>query len=214
MKKVLVTGFDPFGGEPVNPALTSVMQLPDEILGVQIIKKEIPTVFDKSIEVLYQTLKEEQPDMVICVGQAGGRPNITVERVAINQDDARIPDNEGAQPIDRTIFAEGPAAYFATLPIKAMVQNMKAAGIPAAVSNTAGTFVCNHIMYGALHFAATQQPSLKAGFVHIPYVPMQTVDKPTMPSMSVADIVTGLTILIETGINVDQDVKVTGGAVC
>lgn len=152
--------------------------------------------------------------MVICVGQAGGRPNITVERVAINQDDARIPDNEGAQPIDRTIFAEGPAAYFATLPIKAMVQNMKAAGIPAAVSNTAGTFVCNHIMYGALHFAATQQPSLKAGFVHIPYVPMQTVDKPTMPSMSVADIVTGLTILIETGINVDQDVKVTGGAVC
>ena len=192
----------------------SVMQLPDEILGVQIIKKEIPTVFDKSIEVLYQTLKEEQPDMVICVGQAGGRPNITVERVAINQDDARIPDNEGAQPIDRTIFAEGPAAYFATLPIKAMVQNMKAAGIPAAVSNTAGTFVCNHIMYGALHFAATQQPSLKAGFVHIPYVPMQTVDKPTMPSMSVADIVTGLTILIETGINVDQDVKVTGGAVC
>ncbi|MTL68474.1 pyroglutamyl-peptidase I, partial [Turicibacter sanguinis] len=195
-------------------ALMSVMQLPDEILGVQIIKKEIPTVFDKSIEVLYQTLKEEQPDMVICVGQAGGRPNITVERVAINQDDARIPDNEGAQPIDRTIFAEGPAAYFATLPIKAMVQNMKAAGIPAAVSNTAGTFVCNHIMYGALHFAATQQPSLKAGFVHIPYVPMQTVDKPTMPSMSVADIVTGLTILIETGINVDQDVKVTGGAVC
>ena len=214
MKKVLVTGFDPFGGEPVNPALMSVMQLPDEILGVQIIKKEIPTVFDKSIEVLYQTLKEEQPDMVICVGQAGGRPNITVERVAINQDDARIPDNEGAQPIDRTIFAEGPAAYFATLPIKAMVQNMKAAGIPAAVSNTAGIFVCNHIMYGALHFAATQQPSLKAGFVHIPYVPMQTVDKPTMPSMSVADIVTGLTILIETGINVDQDVKVTGGAVC
>ena len=91
---------------------------------------------------------------------------------------------------------------------------MKAAGIPAAVSHTAGTFVCNHIMYGALHFAATQQPSLKAGFVHIPYVPMQTVDKPTMPSMSVADIVTGLTILIETGINVDQDVKVTGGAVC
>ena len=214
MKKVLVTGFDTFGGEPVNPALMSVMQLPDEILGVQIIKKEIPTVFDKSIEVLYQTLKEEQPDMVICVGQAGGRPNITVERVAINQDDARSPDNEGAQPIDRTIFAEGPAAYFATLPIKAMVQNMKAAGIPAAVSNTAGTFVCNHIMYGALHFAATQQPSLKAGFVHIPYVPMQTVDKPTMPSMSVADIVTGLTILIETGINVDQDVKVTGGAVC
>lgn len=214
MKKVLVTGFDPFGGEAVNPALMSVMQLPNEILGVQIIKKEIPTVFDKSIESLYATLKEEQPDVVICVGQAGGRPNITVERVAINQDDARIPDNEGAQPIDRPIFEEGPAAYFSTLPIKAMVQNMKEAQIPAAVSNTAGTFVCNHIMYGALHYAATQQPSLKAGFVHIPYVPMQTIDKPTMPSMSVDDIVKGLTVLIETAIKVDQDVKVTGGAVC
>lgn len=214
MKKVLVTGFDPFGGEAVNPALMSVMQLPDEILGVQIIKKEIPTVFDKSIEALYATLKEEQPDVVICVGQAGGRPNITVERVAINQDDARIPDNEGAQPIDRPIFEEGPAAYFSTLPIKSMVQNMKEAQIPAAVSNTAGTFVCNHIMYGALHYAATEQPGLKAGFVHIPYVPMQTIDKPTMPSMSVADIVKGLAVLIETAINVEQDVKVTGGAVC
>ncbi|MEE0881486.1 MAG: pyroglutamyl-peptidase I, partial [Turicibacter sp.] len=153
MKKILITGFDPFGGEAINPATESVKQLPDEILGVQIIKREIPTVFDRSIETLYGILKEEQPDAVICVGQAGGRPNITVERVAINQDDARIPDNEGAQPIDRTIFEEGPAAYFSTLPIKAMVQNMKEAQIPAAISNTAGTFVCNHIMYGALHYA-------------------------------------------------------------
>ena len=159
-------------------------------------------------------LKEEQPDVVICVGQAGGRPNITVERIAINQDDARIPDNDGKQPIDRTIFEEGPAAYFSTLPIKAMVRDMKEAGIPASVSNTAGTFVCNHIMYGALHYAALHQPSLKAGFVHIPYLPMQTVDKPTMPSMSRDEIVKGLTTLIKTAIQVEEDVKETGGAVC
>ena len=214
MKKILVTGFDPFGGEAINPATESVKQLPDEILGVQILKREIPTVFDRSIEVLYGILKEEQPDVVICVGQAGGRPNITVERIAINQDDARIPDNDGKQPIDRTIFEEGPAAYFSTLPIKAMVRDMKEAGIPAAVSNTAGTFVCTHIMYGALHYAALHQPSLKAGFVHIPYLPMQTVDKPTMPSMSRDEIVKGLTTLIKTAIQVEEDVKETGGAVC
>lgn len=214
MKKILVTGFDPFGGEAINPATESVKQLPDEILGVQILKREIPTVFDRSIDVLYGILKEEQPDVVICVGQAGGRPNITVERIAINQDDARIPDNDGAQPIDRTIFEEGPAAYFSTLPIKAMVRDMKEAGIPAAVSNTAGTFVCNHIMYGALHYASLHQPSLKAGFVHIPYLPMQTVDKPTMPSMSRDEIVKGLETLIKTAIQVEEDVKETGGAVC
>lgn len=214
MKKVLVTGFDPFGGESINPATESVKQLPDELLGVQIIKREIPTVFDLSLDVLYTLLDEEQPDAVICVGQAGGRPNITVERVAINQDDARIPDNEGAQPVDRTIFEDGPAAYFSTLPIKAMVRDMKAAFVPAAVSNTAGTFVCNHVMYGALHYAATKAPKLKAGFVHIPYLPMQTVDKPTMPSMSQDEIVKGLTVLIKTVISVEEDVKETGGAVC
>lgn len=214
MKKVLVTGFDPFGGEPVNPALMSVMQLPDEILGVQIIKKEIPTVFDKSIEVLYQTLKEEQPDMVICVGQAGGRPNITVERVAINQDDARIPDNEGAQPIDRTIFAEGPAAYFATLPIKAMVQNMKAAGIPAAVSNTAGTFVCNHVMYGIMYMIDKKYPNIKGGFIHVPYIPSQVVTKPNMPSMSASDITKGLELSIKAAVENKEDVKAVGGEIC
>lgn len=212
--KVLITGFDPFGGESVNPALEAVKALPDTIAGAEIIKLEIPTVFRKSLEKIEENIIKHSPDIVISIGQAGGRFGVTPERVAINIDDARIEDNEKNQPIDITIFEDGETAYFTNLPIKAMVKEMQDGGIPASVSNTAGTFVCNHIMYGALHFAATQQPSLKAGFVHIPYVPMQTVDKPTMPSMSVADIVTGLTILIETGINVDQDVKVTGGAVC
>lgn len=212
MKKVLVTCFDPFGGATVNPSQISVGQLPDEINGVQIIKQVVPTVFHKSIEVMYDVLKREAPDAVICVGQAGGRPNITVERVAINIDDARIPDNEGGQPIDTQVFPEGPPAYFATLPIKAMVKNCNEAGLPAAISNTAGTFVCNHLMYAACHYGATQQPGLKAGFVHIPFIPEQTTDKPTMPSMSSADITASLVSLIKTTIEVDEDVVVTGGA--
>ena len=212
MKKVLVTCFDPFDGASVNPSQMAVTQLPHEIDGVQVLKQVIPTVFNKSIDTLYERLKAEAPDAVLCVGQAGGRPTITVERVAINIDDARIPDNEGHQPIDIPIFPNGPSAYFATLPIKAMVKNCHEMGIPAAISNTAGTFVCNHLMYAACHYAALHQPKLKAGFVHIPFVPEQTTDKPTMPSMSCTDIVTALVSLIKTTIHVDQDVKVTGGA--
>ena len=214
MKKILITGFDPFGGEAINPATESVKQLPDEILGVQIIKREIPTVFDRSIETLYGILKEEQPDAVICVGQAGGRPNITVERVAINQDDARIPDNDGAQPIDRTIFEDGPAAYFTTLPLKATVRDMKEAGIPAAVSNTAGTFVCNHVMYGVLYLVDKKYPNIRAGFIHVPYIPAQVVDKPEKPSMSTIDISKGLELSIKAAVENSEDIKAVGGAIC
>jgi len=212
--KILVTGFDPFGGESINPALISVMKLPDEIDGAQIIKEKIPTVFYKSIDVLYEVLQRENPDAVICVGQAGARSHITVERIAINADDAKIPDNEGNQPIDLPIFEGGPAAYFATLPIKGMVRDLTAIGLPAAISNTAGTFVCNHLMYGALHFAALNKPELRAGFVHIPYLPAQTVHKSGMPSMSEADIVKGLTAIIKTAIHVAEDVKMAGGSIC
>jgi len=212
MKKILVTCFDPFGGATVNPSQMAVTKLPDEIAGAKILKQVIPTVFNKSIDTLYEILKAEAPDAVICVGQAGGRPNITVERIAINIDDARIPDNEGHQLIDTPVVEDGPSAYFATLPIKAMVKNCNDIGIPAAISNTAGTFVCNHLMYAACHYAAVTQPKLKAGFVHIPFLPEQTTDKPTMPSMSCTDIITGLTSLIKTTITVDQDIKITGGA--
>ena len=212
MKKVLITCFEPFGGERVNPSQMAITQLPDEINGVEILKQVMPTVFGKSIDTLYSVLKKEAPDAVICVGQAGGRPSLTVERIAINIDDARIPDNDGNQPIDTPVFVDGPSAYFATLPIKAMVKKCNDIGIPAAISNTAGTFVCNHLMYAVCHYAALNQPKLKAGFVHIPFVPEQTTDKPTMPSMSCADIITGLKSFIKTTILVDQDVKITGGA--
>ena len=212
MKKILVTSFEPFGGEKVNPSQLAVAELPDEIDGAKIIKQVLPVVFDKSIDILYERLKQEKVEAVICVGQAGGRSEITVERVAININDAPIGDNVQNQPIDQPIFPDGPTAYFSTLPIKTIVQKCNEIGIPTAISNTAGTFVCNHLMYGACHYATLHQPTLKAGFVHIPFIPEQTVDKPHMPSMLKGDIVAGLVALIQTVIEVDQDVLITGGA--
>ncbi|MCL1787248.1 MAG: pyroglutamyl-peptidase I [Defluviitaleaceae bacterium] len=209
VKKILVTGFDPFGGEHINPAWEAVKLLPGQIDGVVVVTYQIPTVFGKSIDVLLAAIEKESPDAVICVGQAGGRPNITVERVAINCDDAPLDDNEGGRPADCPVVAGAPAAYFSTLPIKAMVVEMLAAGIPAAVSNTAGTFVCNHLMYGALHHAATQRPHMKTGFVHIPYLPQQTVSS---PSMSVDNVVAGLMCMVKTIVDVNEDVATSGGA--
>jgi len=194
-KKILVTGFDPFGGEKINPALEAVKQLPNRIGDIEIVTCEIPTVFGKSTNVLLAAIEKERPDAVLCIGQAGGRPNITVERVAINCEDAKIKDNEGNQPVDSKIAPDGSAAYFTTLPLKAMVQDMLAVGIPAAVSNSAGTFVCNHIMYSVLHYAAQNRPDMIAGFVHIPYLPQQTTDK---PSMSLDCILKGLECMIKT----------------
>lgn len=145
--KVLITGFDPFGGEKINPSFEAVKKIQDKVSGAEIIKAQIPTVFKKSIEEVERLITTHEPDVVICVGQAGGRFDITVERVAINIDDARIEDNEGNQPVDKKVFRDGENAYFSNLPIKAMVSEMKNNNIPASLSNTAGTFVCNHIMY-------------------------------------------------------------------
>ena len=139
--KILVTGFDPFGGETVNPAYEAVKLLPDTIGGAQIFKLEIPTVFSLSGPAVEEGIKKYQPDVVLCVGQAGGRASISVEKVAINFVDARIPDNNGEQPLDEPLQADGPAAYFSTLPVKAMVQHVKDAGLPCYLSFTAGTYV-------------------------------------------------------------------------
>ncbi|MBF0775528.1 pyroglutamyl-peptidase I [Streptococcus azizii] len=210
---ILVTGFDPFGGESVNPALEAVKQLPASIAGATVNWVEIPTVFGKSAQVLEEKIAAYQPDVVLCIGQAGGRFGLTPERVAINQDDARIPDNDGNQPIDSVIRKDGEPAYFSTLPIKAMVEAMKAVGLPASVSNTAGTFVCNHLMYQVLYLADKQFPGLKAGFMHIPFMTEQVVDKPNTASMGLADIVKGLTAAIEAIVSYydKEDVKVVGG---
>ncbi|QEH67873.1 pyroglutamyl-peptidase I [Cellulosilyticum sp. ST5] len=212
--KVLITGFDPFGGESINPALEAVMALPDKIDTIEVIKLEIPTVFGKSLAKIKAAIELHQPDIVISVGQAGGRFGITPERIAINVDDARIKDNEGNEPVDVKVADHGPAAYFSNLPIKAMTQAMIKAGIPASVSNSAGTFVCNHVMYGVLHMIHTEFPTIRGGFIHVPYIPAQVTAKPNMPSMSQADITKGLALCIQAAATHTEDLHIAAGAIC
>lgn len=206
--KVLVTGFDPFGGELINPSWEAVRNLPDHIEGIQIIKVLIPTVRNESIDCIKEAIETTHPDFVLSVGQAGGRKSITVERVVINVDDFRIPDNKGNQPIDIPIEEEGPDAYLLTLPIKAMVDAMNKLNIPAEISNTAGTFVCNHLAYGTAHFVKENYPHIRTGFIHIPYLPVQTNSAPTM---ELETVILGLETCIKTMVHFDEDIKVTGG---
>ena len=216
--KILVTGFDPFGGEKINPALETIKRLPDTILGAQIIKLEIPTVVGKSLAKIKEAVEKENPDVVLSIGQAGGRSEITVERIGINIDDCRIPDNEGNQPIDEPVIKGGPAAYFVTVPIKAIVENIKANKIPASISNTAGTFICNHVCYGVAHLAAQRTAAgkpMKSGFIHIPFLPEQVIGKPALtPSMSLETIVSGITHALEAIVEHGSDIKVSGGKIC
>lgn len=212
--KVLITGFDPFGGEPINPALEAVKKLPEIISGAEIIKLEIPTVFRKSLEKIEEAIIKENPDIIISVGQAGGRFGITPERVAINIDDARIKDNEGNQPLDIRIFEDGENAYFSNLPVKAMVKEVTDGGLPASLSNTAGTFVCNHVMYGVLYLINKKYPNKKGGFIHVPYVSSQVISKPNTSYMSLDDITSGLELCIKAAVEHDKDVKVVGGTIC
>ena len=206
--KVLITGFDPFGGESINPALEAVKALPDTIAGAEIIKLEIPTVFRKSLEKIEENIIKHSPDIVISIGQAGGRFGVTPERVAINIDDARIEDNEKNQPIDITIFEDGETAYFTNLPIKAMVKEMQDGGIPASVSNTAGTFVCNHVMYGIMYMIDKKYPNIKGGFIHVPYACEQVTDKANgMASMPLETIAKSLEYCVEAVVNNTEDVK-------
>lgn len=218
MMKILVTGFDPFGGEKINPALETIKRLPDEILGAQIIKLEIPTVVGKSLAKITEAVEKENPDVVLSIGQAGGRADITVERIGINIDDCRIPDNEGNQPIDEPVIKGCPAAYFVTIPIKAIVEKIKANKIPASISNTAGTFICNHVCYGVAHLAAARTAAgkpMKSGFIHIPLLPEQAIGKPVLtPSMSLETIISGITHALEAIVEHSSDIKVSGGKIC
>ena len=209
--KIIVTGFDPFGGETINPSIECVKALP-EIEGVELIRLELPTVFKESAKRLNEVINDVKPDAVLSVGQAGGRPGITMERIAINVDDARIPDNISQQPIDEAIQLDGEAAYFTTLPIKRIVKAIREAGILAEVSNSAGTFVCNHIMYQALFAATKADKPFKAGFMHIPFIPEQTKDKPSLP---LEESTKALQISIETIRDYlhDEDIKVQEGAI-
>ena len=183
----------------------------DEIAGAEIIKMQIPTVVGKSIEKIYEKMKEIKPDLVLSIGQAGGRFGVTPERVAINVTDARIPDNEGNQPIDEPIFEDGPAAYFSSLPVKAMVQAIKDAGYPSVLSNSAGTYICNHVMYGILYYIDKEFPGVRGGFIHVPYAASQVVDKPGTPSMAIADITASLNAAVKAAVENMQDIKAVGG---
>ena len=211
--KLLLTAFDPFGGDAINPALEAVKLVADKIGRFDIVKLDVPTVFRKSIDTVAKAIEEEKPDVVLCIGQAGGRFEITPERVAINVDDARIKDNEGNQPIDIKIFEDGENAYFTTLPIKAMVEAIREANLPAAVSNTAGTFVCNHLMYGVLYTLAKKYPHIKGGFTHVPFIPAQVARRtPVAPYMALEDIKRGLEAAIAAiDKNFDADINVNGG---
>ena len=212
MKTVLITGFEPFGGESVNPSWEVVSGLDNAIIaGCRVVARQLPCVFGESLAVLNSAIDTLSPSLVLAVGQAGGRTDITVERVAINVDDARIADNRGQQPVDEPIVADGPAAWFSTLPIKAMVVAMRSAGIPASVSQTAGTFVCNHVMYGLLHKLRDTQ-TVKGGFIHIPYLPQQAAVHPGAPSMASDTVRRALEIAIATALQVERDIAVTGGA--
>ncbi len=211
--KVLITGFDPFGGETMNPAWEAVKLLKDEIGGAQIIKLQIPTVVGKSIQRIHEKMQEVHPDVVISVGQAGGRFGVTPERVAINVTDARIPDNEGNQPIDVPIFEDGDTAYFSNLPVKAMVQAIKRAGYPSVLSNSAGTYICNHVMYGILYYIQKEFPGVRGGFIHVPYATAQVVDKPQTPSMSLTDIAASLEAAIEAAVSCEKDITAIGGEI-
>ena len=211
--KVLITGFDKFGGESINPSNLCVNSLSDVIDNIEIKKITLPTVFKDSSRVLEENIKSFSPSIVICVGQAGGRSKITPERIAINIDDARIPDNIGNSPIDETIRKDGENAYFSTLPIKAIVDELNKNNIPSTISNTAGTFVCNHIMYESLYLTSTKYPNIKAGFIHIPYIEEQVLNKPNMPYMKKEDIIVSLELIIKTAVTYydKEDRKLTGG---
>jgi pyroglutamyl-peptidase len=215
--KALVTGFEPFGGEPVNPALEALRRLPPRLGALAVATRVVPAVFGRSLEALADALGATAPDIVLCVGLAGGRAALSLERVAINIDDARIPDNAGKQPIDRPVVAGGPAAYFATLPIKAAVAALREAGLPALVSNSAGTFVCNHLFYGLMHLAATRHPGLRGGFLHVPYLPSQAARHANSacgaPSMALDEIVRGIEIVLRVAASRSDDIAAAEGAI-
>ncbi|HML10931.1 MAG TPA: pyroglutamyl-peptidase I [Stellaceae bacterium] len=211
--KALVTGFEPFDGDRVNPSFEALRLLPPRLGALEVAHAVLPVVFGAALPALRASIAATAPDVVLCLGLAGGRSELSLERVAINIDDARIPDNAGNQPIDRPVVASGPAAYFATLPIKAAVVALRQAGLPAAVSNTAGTFLCNHVFYGLMHEAASGIRPFRGGFLHVPYLPSQAARQPGTPSMALKQIVEGIEIILATAVGRTDDLVVSEGAI-
>lgn len=205
---LLLTGFAPFGTDTVNPSLLVAQALQGQRLGPwQVQSACLPTAFDESLQVLQQLLAQYRPAMVVCLGLAGGRSAMSFERIGININDARIPDNRGQQPVDTPVYPDGPAAYFSTLPIKRMAQAAQQAGVPSEVSNTAGTFVCNHILYGVLHLLAQTETHCRAGFVHVPWLPAQGT-----PCLHLSSMVRGLYAALWAAVLHTDDLPLPAGA--
>ena len=212
LPRILLTGFDPFDGETVNPSWEAVRALHGRRVGGHlVVARQLPTEFARSLRLLRTALRELKPALVLGVGQAGGRAQLSLERVAINLQDARVPDNAGMQPIDEPVIAGGPAAYFSTLPLKAMLAALHDAGLPAGISHSAGTYVCNHIAYAMLHLAAKQR-GMRAGFIHIPYLPAQAARLRGEPSMAQAEVERGLLIALRAATTTLVDDRFSGGS--
>jgi pyroglutamyl-peptidase len=211
--KALVTGFEPFAGDVLNPAQEALALLPTHLDRLAISTRILPTEFGRARAVLEDAVLTQMPQIVLGLGLAGGRAALSLERVAINVEDARIPDNAGSQPIDRSIVGDGPAAYFTNLPIKAAVKALREAGLPAMVSNTAGTFVCNHVFYALMHLAATRCPDLRGGFIHLPYLPAHAAHYDGAPSLALADIVRGIEIVLRVTASQTTDIAVAEGTI-
>ncbi|MDH6132250.1 pyroglutamyl-peptidase [Kitasatospora sp. MAA4] len=196
MTRVLLTGFEPFDNATLNPSWEAARLLADSPPeGLKVTPARLSCVFGRAAEELRAAVQDTDPDLVVCLGQATGRPDISIERIAVNIDDARIPDNAGRQPIDRPVVRGGPAAYFATLPVKACVAAVREAGLPASLSHTAGTFVCNHVFYTLMHLLTTERPTGRGGFVHVPALPEQVLDQ-AMPSLPARTVARGLRALL------------------
>jgi len=210
---ILLTGFEPFGGDTANPswaaARSAARLLQSEGLDVQAV--ELPCVFGESAKVLAEALERFTPELVLCAGQAGGRARISLERVAINCDDARIPDNAGNQPVDEPVVPGGPAAYFTSLPVKAALAALSAEQIPAEVSQSAGTYVCNHVFYALMH-ALRLRPGTRGGFVHVPYEDKQLAAGSSAPSLPAFQMASALAVVVRTSLATTADLKLPAGA--
>jgi pyroglutamyl-peptidase len=223
-KTVLLTGFEPFSGETTNPSREIARWLDgSEIAGHQIVGSILPSVFRVCTVALKKLIRDIDPDLVVCLGQAGGRAGITPERVAINVDDARIPDNAGQQPVDQPIVPHGPTAYWSKLPIKAIVATLYQRGVPASVSQTAGTFVCNHLFYVLMHELAISVPSApsrarKGGFIHVPFLPEQAERQRARtggrrpPSLRFETMLQAVEIAVRVSLSTCRDIRIAGGA--
>lgn len=210
---VLLTGFDAFDGERLNPSQRIVEQLDGRIIhGHRVVGATLPVAFARTGALLRELLERHRPDLTIALGQAGGRAELSLERVAINLIDARIADNDGTQPVDGPVIAEAPPAYFTSLPVKAILAALHARGIPAALSLSAGSYVCNQVFFVLAHLLATRHPAARGGFVHVPWLPAQTAGRPGQPSMALETMVEGVAVAIACALSTREDLQVAGGS--